>query len=110
MMEENIEFKPYVVPKNVKSRFEIFNGFGMKELAMVLIGGLIGACLGLIIMFIVGSPLWLGLTVPGGALGFFIGKPDPRTGRNTFDLINDVRRFKGKPTRYYYRFGDGRGE
>lgn len=107
--EEEINTKPYIVPKNVKVRFEIFDGFGIKELAYLLACALIGVCFGLIVWFISGSPLWMGLVVPFGAFGYFFGVPNPRTGRNSFDLLYDVRRFKRRQKRYYYKFGSGRG-
>lgn len=108
--QSEFELKPYVIPKNVKTRFEIFEGFGLRELAVTLITGIFGLCLGLIVWFIEGSPLWLGLSIPAGSIGFFFSRPNPRTGRNALDLMNDIRKFKAKPSRYYYRFGDGRGD
>lgn len=109
-IEEDISLKPYVIPKNINTRFEIFEGFGMRELAYIGLTGLIGLCLGLIIWFFTKQPGWMGLAIPTGSIGFFFGKPNPRTGRNSFDLIRDIRRFNAKPKRYYYKFGDGRGD
>lgn len=114
MHEEEIDqdwaLKPYIIPANVKTRFEIFEGFGFRELIYLLLAAIMGLCLGLIVWFISGQIFWLGLAVPGGALGFLFGKPNPRTGRNTFHIIQDIRNFNRRPKRYYYRFGDGRGK
>jgi len=107
--QSEFELKPYVVPKNVKTRIEFFSGFGMKEVGMILLAGMVGACLGLILWFIQGSPLWLGLAIPTGSFGFFLSKQNPRTGRNTLDILKDMRQYRNKPKRYYYRHGEGRG-
>jgi hypothetical protein len=98
----------YVIPKNISSRIEFFPGFGMKEVGIMLIGIVIGACIGAIGWFIEGSPLWFGLIVPAGAFGFFLGKPNPRTGRNILDILKDQRDYKSKPQRYFYRYGSWR--
>lgn len=100
----------YVIPKNISTRIEFFPGFGMKEIGIMIIGAVIGACAAAIFWFLQGSPLWFGIAVPTGAFGFFIGKPNPRTGRNILDIIKDQRDYKSKPQRYFYRYGSWREE
>lgn len=108
--QNEIETNIYVIPKNISTRIEFFPGFGMLEIGIMIIGVVIGACVAAIIWFIQGSPLWFGLMVPSGAFGFFIGKPNPRTGRNVLDILKDQRDYKSKPQRYFYRYGSWREE
>jgi hypothetical protein len=104
------DIKTYFIPKNVKARFELFEGFGLKEAVIVIIGAFIGLSLGLILWFITNKVFLLGFFVPGGAMGFLISKPNPRTGRNALDIIKDSRSYNSRPKRYFYRYGDGRGK
>ncbi|MGE7828543.1 PrgI family protein [Paenibacillus sp. NPDC093718] len=98
----------YFIPKNVKTRVELLPGFGIKELLIVLVGAVIGLILSFIIFFFSKSPMSFLVVVLFAALSFFLAKPEPRTGRNALDLLKDIRSFKSKPSRYYYRFGEGR--
>ncbi|TVX85626.1 PrgI family mobile element protein [Paenibacillus agilis] len=107
--ESEDDYKPYIVPKNVKARFEFFPGIGVREIAMILLAGIVGLSVGFIFNFITGSILWVGLAIPTGAFMTLLVKPNPRTGRNTLDILKDMRRFKASPKRYYYQFGEGRG-
>jgi len=106
--EQEIDLKIYVIPKNVHARFEFFTGFGFKELGIVLIAALIGFSLGSIIWFFSGSKVPFLLCVPTAAFGFFLSRPNPRTGRSALSLIKDSRAFNSKQKRYFYRFGSGR--
>lgn len=101
--------KVYIVPKNVKTRFQIFEGFGWFELFLFLLGLGIGAMISGILYFVFRSLFCFIFAVFGGAVGFFLGKPDPRTGRSALDLVNDYKDFNTRPKKYYYRFGRGRG-
>lgn len=99
----------YIIPKNVKSRFELIPGIGLKEVGIMLVGICIGASLGGLIYLIFKAKVALFIvTVFFGAIGFFIAKPHPVTGKNAIDLLKDIRDFKSKPRRYYYQFGQGR--
>lgn len=98
----------FIVPKNVKSRFEFFSGFGWKELIFLLFGAVAGFLISGII-FIVSHNLVAFLIAPIGAvLGFFTGKTDPRTGKNLLTLIKDFKDFQTRPKRYQFRYGEGR--
>ena len=98
----------YIIPKNVRSRFQFFEGFGWFELFLVLLGTAIGFILSMIIFLITKSPLSFLFIVAGGAFGFFLGVSDPRTNQNVIDIFRASRSFHSRPKRYYYRFGDGR--
>ena len=98
----------FIVPKNVKSRFEFFPSFGWKELIFLLLGTVTGLLISGII-FMVSHHLAAFLAIPiGAALGFLIGKPDPRTGKNLLTLIKDFKDFQTRPKRYHFRYGEGR--
>ena len=106
--EQEIDLKIYVIPKNVHARFEFFTGFGFRELGIVLIAALIGFSLGSIIWLFSETKAAFLLCVPTGAFGFFLSKPNPRTGKSALQLIKDARAFNSKQKRYFYRFGSGR--
>ncbi|PAD71349.1 PrgI family protein [Paenibacillus campinasensis] len=98
----------YYIPKNVKARFEVVPGFGIKELGIVLSCAVIGLIVAAGIFSVSKSALSFLLVLVFGGIGFVLSKPDPRTGRSPLSLYKDVRAYKSKPKRYYYRFGDGR--
>lgn len=100
--------KSYIVPKNVRARFQFADGFGWFELLICLVGVITGGVIAAVVFLITKSPFSLTFLVFGGALGFFLGKPDPRTGQSALDLIKDYKAFNTKPKRYYYSFGKGR--
>ena len=106
--EREIDLKIYFIPKNVKTRFEFFDGYGLREAGITLIFTLCGLALGFILWLFFGRDILLFLFLPAGALGFFLSKPDPRTGKSALMLIRDVRDFNSKQKRYFYRFGSGR--
>jgi hypothetical protein len=92
----------------VKTRLEIFPGFGLKELAIVLVAAVFGLAIALVLFFFTNGIYWFLLVIPFGFGGFMIGKPIARTGRSGLDLVRDTRNYRSKPNTYYYRFGDGR--
>ncbi|WP_274655577.1 PrgI family protein [Paenibacillus humicola] len=98
----------YIVPKNVKSRFEFVTGFGWRELFIMLAGVCIGLIAGGFVFVLMQSVFSIGLIGLGGGIGFFIGRTDPRTGKNALDLLRDFRHYQSKPRRYLYIFGSGR--
>lgn len=108
LQEQNIDLKIYVIPKNVNARFEFFEGFGFKEIGIVFIAAVIGLFIGWIIWLFSGSTIPFFLCVPTAALGYFVSKPDPRTGMSALNLIKDAKDFGSKQKRYFYRFGSGR--
>lgn len=99
----------YVIPKNVRSRFELIPGIGWKEVWIILLGVCIGAAFGGLIYLVSKQLVALVIvTLFCATIGFFVAKPHPTTGKNALDLLKDVRDFKSKPRRYYYQFGQGR--
>jgi len=106
--EQDVELKIYFIPKNVKERFEIFEGFGMREMGITLIFGLIGLSIGLILMLFTQSKIPLLLVVPATAFGVLISRPNPRTGMSALTLIKDSRHYNSRQKKYFYRFGSGR--
>jgi type IV secretory pathway VirB3-like protein len=98
----------YLIPENVKSRFEFFPGFGMMELFFTLIGAIFGAIIYFAISIFTQNPLAL-ISIPimaGG--GYLISKPDPRTGMSLLSMIENFKQFKLRQKKYYYVFGSGR--
>lgn len=102
-------YKIYIIPKNVKARFELFPGIGIREIVLIAVSTLVGLCIGLVIFLLSGSLLWVGLALPPGAFMYLVCKPNPRTGRNMMQIMTDKRKFNSRPKRYDYRYGSGRG-
>lgn len=100
----------YLVPKNVKTRFEFFTGFGWKELFITLIGFVIGVALFFIIGLITKSMLRILILIIPTIAAFMICRADPRTGLNLLQLINNFKNFKTKTQTYFYIFGEGRNK
>jgi hypothetical protein len=98
----------FLIPKNVRTRFEFFNGFGFKELFMLLAGIGVGGGLSLIIYLITHSLFSFVFTALFGSIGFIAGKPDPRTGMNGLGHFKAMRAFQSKQRLFFYRHGDGR--
>ncbi|MCR3922065.1 MAG: PrgI family protein [Firmicutes bacterium] len=99
----------YLIPRNVRQRFEFFPGMGFKELFLI-IGGLAA---GLVIFLLLGlftksvaRIIIFGLTA---AIGYFLGKADPRSGKNVLDIIRDAKHWQLTQKRYLYVFGKGGG-
>lgn len=100
----------YLIPKNVKTRFEFFTGFGWKELLITFIGLTIGTIFFFLLGLFTQSLLRLLFVVVGGIAGFMVCKADPRTGQSLLSLVSNFRNFKSKNQTYYYVFGSGRKE
>ena len=98
----------YLIPKNVKARFEFFTGFGFLELGLVIAGLVTGAMVFGVLYLITGSLFAFITVIAGGAAGFFLGKRDPRTGMSAMVLFKSWKVFQSKQKRYFYRFGHGR--
>ncbi|MBJ6360505.1 PrgI family protein [Paenibacillus sp. GCM10012307] len=98
----------FLIPKNVSSKFEFFNGFGFKELFMMLAGLIIGGTIATPLLFITNSIFSILPAVLFTTIGFILGKPDLRTGRNGLDHLMAMRQYRRKRKKYFYRFGHGR--
>lgn len=98
----------YIIPKNVKTRFEFFPGYGWRELFITMFGLLIGYLFYRLLGIFTTSPFRLFIIVLFGSLAVAISLSDPRTGKNIIDFYKDYKRFNSHPKRYIYKFGEGR--
>ncbi|MBV6717202.1 PrgI family mobile element protein [Paenibacillus chitinolyticus] len=99
----------YLIPKNVGSRFEFFEGFGMKELIFCVLGALLGIGISsLLSLFIASLAAKIIPIAVCTAVAFFVVKEDPRLGKSVISTFKDQRKFLSKPRRYFYIFGEGR--
>lgn len=128
----------YLIPANVTTRFEFFEGFGWYELKIVTIALIIGS----LIFFALGIPKHtvkvtnpLGLdtttaidnaqpeyksqpivpTLPRalailvpGISAFVVVKRNPSTGMSFITILKAAREFKHKQKRYLYKYNSGR--
>lgn len=99
----------YMIPKNVDSRFEFFTGFGWRELFITLAGVAVGFLLffgiGLLISHLL---IRLIVLVIPAFVAFLASAPNPRSGKALMDYFKDLKIYKSKQKRYFYRFGEGR--
>ena len=99
----------YVIPKNVKTRYELFTGIGFKELLITAVGTLIG-----IVIFFLASllkfpvPLTVIISVIFPAAAFLLSISNPRTNMSLLTMIKYFRIYKTRQKRYFYVFGGGR--
>jgi hypothetical protein len=99
----------YLIPKNVGGRFELFEGFGIKELIFCSLGALIGLGFTYLLDLMSASRFVKILPVPGiTAIVFLIVRVDPRLGKSMLSTFIDQKKFVSKSRRYYYIFGEGR--
>lgn len=98
----------FLIPKNVRTRFEFFNGFGFKELFYLVAGIVVGGSISTLIYLITHSLFSFLIAAVFGAIGFIAGKPDPRTGLNGLNHFKAMRAFQSKKKLFFYRHGDGR--
>lgn len=106
-MEENKETNLYLIPKNVKAKFQFFTGFGWLEIFIVVTGFLIGVFLFLFLGLFTKSFLRIFVVVLFTTLGFGLVSPDPKTGTCLLKLLKDFKAYKAKPKRYLYIYGRG---
>ncbi|MDA5110973.1 hypothetical protein O3V59_21805 [Brevibacillus thermoruber] len=99
----------YLIPKNVNTRFEFRDGFGWKELGIMLIGGGTGTLLfyllGLLSVEFVGRLILLALPIYGA---FYLIQPHPLTKISVLDTLRLQIRFTRSKKRYLYVYGGDR--
>lgn len=98
----------YLIPKNVKARFEFFEGFGFLELGVTLVGLAAGGLLSGIVYLITESAASILFAGFGAAGGFVASRPIPHLGMNALQLFRYSQKYRSQPKRYLYRFGSGR--
>lgn len=99
----------YLIPRNVRQRFEFFPGMGFRELSMIVGGLAIGFVLFFLFGLFTGSAariLVVGLTA---SVGYFLGRAEPRSGKTVLDIIKDAKQWKVSQRTYLYVFGKGGG-
>jgi len=91
----------YLVPKNVRARFELVPGFGLPELALCAGGLVVGATLGFVFSLFNASPLVrvVLLVVPTGFM-FFVTRAGSE-GESLFVLVMLYRKWKTGQRRYF---------
>ena len=97
----------YLIPRNVRQRFEFFPGMGYKELFMVLGGFVIGLCCFFLLGLFTGSAarlLIVGLTT---SMGYFLGRAEPRSQKTVMSMIKDAKHWKLTQQTYLYVVGKG---
>ncbi|MBT9177393.1 MAG: hypothetical protein DDT20_01726 [Firmicutes bacterium] len=91
----------YLVPKNVRARFELVPGFGIPELALCGVGLVVGAALGFVASLFGASPIvrMALLVLPTGFM-FFATRPGLE-GESLFGLAVLYHRWKTSQRRYF---------
>lgn len=134
MDEQDSKVTEYLVPANVATKFEFFEGFGWWELKIVLISSLVG----LAIFFALGLPKKIikeqqsiinqqdlkvievekkvpqipglarsfAIIIPGAG-AFIIVRRNPISGMSLVTTLRSSKEFKKKQKRYMYRYNSG---
>lgn len=98
----------YLIPKNIKTRFEFFQGFGFFELFLTIMFITVGLVVSFFVFFLSKHMLSFLIVVVFGALGLIVVKKDPRFGLSILELILEYKHFYSKQRTYFYRYGSGR--
>lgn len=98
----------YFIPRNIKTRFEFFEGFGFLELFLFLMFAAVGGSISYIVYLFTKKFFSIMFLVLFGAVGLVAVRKDPRLGVSAFDLMREYRHFSSKQKSYYYHFGTGR--
>ncbi|RDB32096.1 hypothetical protein [Exiguobacterium sp. RIT594] len=109
MMNQQTETK-YIIPKNIKARFEIF-GIGLREIIAILIAGIVGLVIISTVDLIIdvkGLVKALVVLVFGG-VSFLLIVEDPREGVSVIKFVQYYKDFLKRPRKYLYSKLD-RGE
>ncbi len=97
----------YMIPKNVKQRFEFFPGLGFKELIMILGGLIVGSLIFMFLGLVTRSFARIIVVALTVSIGFFAGKPDPRSSKTVLNLIVDAKEWRLRQQRFLYFYGRG---
>ncbi len=102
--------KDYLIPSNVKSRFEFFPGFGWIELGLTVGGIMVGGILYFLIGFL--NQSFIVRFLPGVIITsvMFLGSvQNPRTGFSPFSFFRRQKRYQQQQNRFRYVFCSGGG-
>lgn len=91
----------YLIPRNVKARFEFFPGFGWFELMSVVGGAIVGFLLYLLAGLFTHSFFRIVLFAVPPGLAYFVTRPGP-DGQSLYTLIKLWRRWIKSQKRYLY--------
>ncbi|MDI3235978.1 hypothetical protein QK289_13255 [Exiguobacterium antarcticum] len=102
MMNQQIETK-YIIPKNIKARFEIF-GIGLREIIAILVAGIVGLIIVSIVdQFIdIRGLIKLLVILAFGGISFLLVVEDPREGVSIIKFVQYYKDFLKKPRKYLY--------
>jgi len=98
----------YLIPKNIRTRFEFFPGIGIVELLYIVIGLAIAFILYKLTGLFTKSFYRLIYFVIGFLIPFALVYQEPRNGVSLLRVLKDLKKFKSKPRRYIYVHGKGR--
>lgn len=110
MEQEELEVKGYIIPNNVSSKFEFFEGYGWKEVFIGLVFLALGGGIGYVLKFIFLSNWPFLITILFGVVGFFICIRDPHIGLSMLEYYLKSRKYGNKQNQLHYVFGKGRGQ
>lgn len=99
----------YLIPKNVNSRFEFKDGFGWRELRIMLLGAAIGAALFFLLHWLNVYRLVILIVAALPLVGaFMLIQPHPLTRMLVLDTIILEWKFKRSKKIYLYIYGGDR--
>lgn len=108
-MDDKENAYQYLVPSNVKTRFQFFPGFGWKELFILLLGIALGVVLFILLGVVIGNVIIrLIFSIIPPVFAFVVTRQDERTGQSLLNLIKDLKAYNLRQKRYQYHHGRGR--
>lgn len=100
----------YLIPKNIRTRFEFFPGIGIIELLYIVAGLIVALLLFLFTGIFTKSFYRLIYFVVGFLVPFALVYQEPRNGMSLLRVLKDLKKFKSKPRKYIYVYGKGRSD
>lgn len=98
----------YLIPENVKSKFEFFKGFGWKELFLNVLFVAVGLFITFLLKFLFNNPITYLPLVFFSVGGFFVTRHDERFGTSLFGMIINYQKYSKRRNLYFFHFGKGR--
>ncbi|MBO8164206.1 MAG: PrgI family protein [Brevibacillus sp.] len=99
----------YLIPKKINTRFEFRDGFGWKELGILLIGAGVGLLL-FFLLDLMSAGLFIRVILLAAPVvgAFFLIQPHPMTKVSVWDTFRMAYRFRQSQKLYLYKFGGDR--
>lgn len=102
VLSDDAQKKPYLIAKNVITRFELFPGFGWFEILSIIGGAGLGIVVGFIFGLVIESFFrYIFFAFMFAGIAFFLFKPLP-DGQSFYKMFTAFRKWSMRKKRYLY--------